>query len=119
MTFWILAALGLYFIQTLLPVTFRYRGDPVSMKSRDEMPEATVLVRRAERALFNVGEAMILFLPLALMTLDAEGAEMGAAIFVLARAAHVVLYLTGVPYLRTVVWVISLIGLVMMAMTLG
>jgi len=119
MTFWILSALVLYFIQTLLPVTFRYRGDPSSMRARDEMPEPTMLVRRAERALVNVGEAMILFLPLALLTLNVEGAATGAAIFVIARVAHVVLYLTGVPYLRTVVWVISLIGLVMMAMTLG
>lgn len=119
MTFWILTALVLYFIQTLLPVTFRYRGDPSSMRARDEMPEPTVLVRRAERALVNVGEAMILFLPLALLTLEAEGAATGAAIFVLAHVAHVVLYLTGVPYLRTVAWIISLIGLAVMAVSLA
>ena len=115
MTFWILAALGLYFVQTLLPVTLRYRGHPASMTARDEMPEATRLVGRAERALVNVGEAMILFLPLALLTREAEGATLGAAVFVLARLAHVVAYLSGVPYLRTLVWVVSLVGLVMMA----
>lgn len=115
MTFWILAALALYFVQTLLPVTFRYRASPASFTARDTMPEATVLVRRAERALVNVGEAMILFLPLAVLTVDAPEAVTGAAIFVLARAAHVILYLTGVPYLRTVVWGISLVGLGMMA----
>ena len=59
MTFWILAALALYFVQTLLPVTFRYRGSPASFTSRDTMPETTVLVARAERALVNVGEAMM------------------------------------------------------------
>lgn len=118
MTFWILSALALYFVQTLLPVTIRYRSSTASMKSRDVMPEATLLVRRAERALVNVGEAMILFLPLALMTRDAEGAVTGAALFVLARIAHVVLYLTGVPYLRTVAWVVSLVGLVIMALAI-
>jgi len=35
MTFWILAALALYFVQTLLPVTFRYRGNPASFTARD------------------------------------------------------------------------------------
>jgi len=115
MTFWILAALVLYFVQTLLPVTFRYRGSPESMKSRDVMPEATPLVGRAERALVNVGEAMILFLPLALLTLEAEGATLGAALFVIARAAHLIVYLAGVAYLRTAVWVVSLVGLVIMA----
>lgn len=118
MTFWIITALVLYFVQTLLPVTFRYRGSHASMRSRDEMPEATPIVLRAERALVNVGEAMILFLPLALLTIDAKGAILGAAIFVLARMAHVVLYLMGVPYLRTLVWVVSLVGLFMMALTI-
>ncbi|MEM9230954.1 MAG: MAPEG family protein [Pseudomonadota bacterium] len=119
MTFWILAASALYFVQTLLPVTFRYRGNPASFTARDTMPEATVLVARAERALVNVGEAMILFLPLALLTLNDDGAVWGAMIFVLARVAHVILYLTGVPYLRTVAWLISLVGLVMMATHIG
>jgi len=119
MTFWILAALALYFVQTLLPVTFRYRGNPASFTARDTMPEATVLVARAERALVNVGEAMILFLPLALLTLEAEGAILGAVIFVIARIAHVILYLAGVPYLRTVVWLVSLAGLMMMALQIG
>lgn len=119
MIFWILSALILYFVQTLLPVTFRYRGDPSSMRARDVMPDATPLVLRSERALVNVGEAMILFLPLALLTLDAQGAVLGAAIFVLARVAHVILYLTGVPYLRTVVWIISLSGLFLMALNIA
>ncbi|MEM9319444.1 MAG: MAPEG family protein [Pseudomonadota bacterium] len=119
MTFWILAALALYFVQTLLPVTFRYRGNPASFTARDEMPEATVLVARAERALVNVGEAMIVFLPLALLTLEAEGAVVGAMIFALARVAHVILYLTGVPYLRTLVWLISLAGLLIMALNIS
>ena len=119
MTFWILAALALYFVQTLLPVTFRYRGSPASFTARDTMPEATVLVARAERALVNVGEAMILFLPLALLTREAEGAVFGAMIFVIARIAHVILYLAGVPYLRTVVWLVSLAGLMMMALQIG
>jgi len=118
MTGLILAALGLYFVQTLLPVTFRYRGSPASFGPRDEMPETTVLVARAERALTNVGEAMILFLPLALLTLSVEGAVFGATVFMIARVAHVVLYLAGVPYLRTLAWLASLAGLVMMAMTI-
>jgi uncharacterized MAPEG superfamily protein len=119
MTFWILAALALYFLQTLLPVTFRYRGSPAAFGARDQMPETTLLVARAERALVNVGEAMILFLPLALLAHEAEGATTGAMIFVLARIAHVILYLAGIPFLRTIVWLISLAGLVTMAIHIG
>ncbi|MEM7242262.1 MAG: MAPEG family protein [Pseudomonadota bacterium] len=112
---WILVALGLYFVQTLLPVTFRYRGQPDSMLSRDVMPEATPLVLRSERALVNVGEAMMVFLPLAILTKDIPAALLGAQIFVFARIVYVPLYLFGIPYLRTVVWIVSLVGLGVMA----
>ena len=67
MTFWILAALALYFVQTLLPPTFRFRGDLELVGARDNLPEPSIIGRRAERALVNVGEAMILFLPLAIL----------------------------------------------------
>ncbi|MBO6551384.1 MAG: MAPEG family protein [Roseitalea sp.] len=118
MTFWILMALGLYFVQTLLPVAFRFKGSPEAMKSRDEMPEASVVCGRADRALANVTEAMILFIPLALLLQAAGGAALGAIIFVCARIIYVPLYLTGVPYLRTFAWIASLGGLLVMAMAI-
>lgn len=119
MIFSILTALTLYFIQTLLPVAIRYRGSPEAMKSRDVMPEATVVCGRAERALANATEALILFLPLALLTLDAEGAALGAMVFVFARVVYVPLYLMAVPFLRTLAWLVSLGGLLVMAMSLA
>ena len=88
------------------------------MLARDDMPEATPRVLRAERALVNVGEAMIRFLPLAILTLNHPGAIVGAQIFVLARVVHVGLYIAGVPYLRTAAWMISLVGLGIMAANL-
>ena len=118
MTFWILLAIGLYFVQTLLPVAFRYQGSPDAMKSRDVMPETTALTGRADRALANATEAMILFFPLALLSQGIDGALTGAAIFVIARIIYVPLYLAGVPFLRTVAWVAGLVGLFMMAMLL-
>lgn len=118
MTFWILTALVLYFVQTLLPVAFRYKGSPEAMKSRDVMPEATVMAGRADRALANVTEAMILFFPLALLAQEAVGAVLGAAIFVCARIIYVPLYLMGVPFLRTLAWIAGLGGLFVMTMTL-
>lgn len=118
MTTWILLALALYFVQSLLPVTFRYRGSPASLLARDTMPETTVRVGRAERALVNIGEAMILFLPLAILAQAQPAAVLGAQIFVLARVVYVPLYLFGVPYFRTVVWIVSLYGLWSIAKTL-
>jgi uncharacterized MAPEG superfamily protein len=101
----------------LLPVAFRYKGSPDALKSRDVMPETTALTGRADRALVNVTEAMILFFPLALLDQGAGGAVTGAAIFVVARIIYVPLYLVGVPFLRTVAWLAGLVGLFMMAMS--
>lgn len=118
MIFWILCALGLYFVQTLLPVAFRYKGSPDAMKSRDVMPETTALTGRADRALANVTEAMIMFFPLALLAQGIDGAVTGAALFVIARIVYVPLYLAGVPFLRTVAWLAGLVGLFLMAMSI-
>ena len=118
MTFWILTAVVLYFAQTLLPVAFRYGGSPEAMKSRDVMPDPTVMSGRADRALVNVTEAMILFFPLALLAHEAAGAVLGATLFVCARIIYVPLYLVGVPFLRTLAWIAGLGGLCVMAVAL-
>ncbi len=118
MIFWILSALGLYFVQTLLPVVFRYKGSPDAMKSRDVLPETTLLTGRADRALANVTEAMVLFFPLALLSQGAEGAVLGGAVFVVARIIYVPLYLAGVAFLRTAAWLAGLVGLFIMAMSI-
>jgi uncharacterized MAPEG superfamily protein len=40
---------------------------------------------------------------------------LGATIFFWARLAHAVIYLAGVPWVRTLAWTVSAIGLVMIA----
>lgn len=85
------------------------------MKSRDVMPETTSITGRADRALVNATEAMILFFPLVFLSQNAQGAVLGATIFVVARIIYVPLYLAGVPFLRTIAWVAGLVGLFMMA----
>jgi uncharacterized MAPEG superfamily protein len=42
----------------------------------------------------------------------------GAWIFLIARVLYVPLYLSGVPALRTLVWVVSWVGLIMMLLPL-
>jgi len=124
MTFWILLALGLYFVQTLLPPLFRYmlRPDPhflAPLGSRDDPPEIGVYGARSERALRNAGEAMILFVPLALLGHAIEGALLGAQIFVVCRIAYVPAYVLGIPVLRSLIWTVGVVGLVLMAMAVA
>ena len=125
----VLLVLALFVIQTLLPGRFR---DPVApghpgklaenFGNRDHMRPLTLVGQRAARALANIQEAMPVFLGLALMNLiagtAAAMATTGALIFLIARVIYVPLYLSGVNALRTLAWVVSWVGLIMMLIPL-
>jgi uncharacterized MAPEG superfamily protein len=70
------------------------------------------------RALRNLLETYPAFVALALalvVTGKAGGmAEAGAWTWLIARAAYLLLYAAGVPVLRTIAWLVSIAGLVLM-----
>ena len=72
---------------------------------------------RAERAARNSIEAAVFFVPLALVAnaagLDAEVLQ-GAHIAFWARIAYVPIYIAGIKYLRSLVWIVGVIGYGMM-----
>ena len=74
---------------------------------------------RTERAAKNMLENMVLFTALVLIAAVAGKANamtaMGALVFFWARLAYAVIYLLGVPWLRTAAWFVSVIGMVMIA----
>jgi uncharacterized MAPEG superfamily protein len=77
---------------------------------------------RAERALTNMYEALPVFLAIGLL-LVVRGvndglAIQGAWIFLISRIVYVPAYLAGVFGIRSVVWVVSWVGLVMMIVAL-
>ena len=45
-------------------------------------------------------------------------AATGAIIWIIARALYVIIYATGIPVVRTLVWAASIVGLVMMIIRL-
>ncbi|MDB4476175.1 MAPEG family protein [bacterium] len=96
-------------------------GLKAGLSNRDNVPEATPLGGRAERAANNSIEALIMFVPLALVAQfagSAEAAMMGATIFIWARVAYLPIYLVGIPYLRSLVWAVGVVGLAMIVMAL-
>ena len=129
MLVWLAAALVLFVLQTLVPNSLRYFGGDgplgaslrAALGPRDATPRASVLADRAARALANLHEAMVVFVPLALVAhaQHADDAKLGAAIFVLARVAYVPAYLSGVPGVRSTAWVVSWVGLAMMIAALS
>jgi uncharacterized MAPEG superfamily protein len=43
---------------------------------------------------------------------------MGAMIFFWARVAYAIIYVAGIPWLRTVAWLVSVVGMIMIALHL-
>ncbi|HXC29735.1 MAG TPA: MAPEG family protein [Stellaceae bacterium] len=85
--------------------------------NREGLGELTSFAGRAKRAHWNMIESLPLFIALVLVAQiagKANGAtHAGCVLFFWGRLAHFVIYVIGVPWLRTIAWVISVIGLIM------
>jgi uncharacterized MAPEG superfamily protein len=125
----ILLVLALFVVQTLLPGRFR---EPVpeggegkikeNLGNRDHMRPLTLVGERASRALANMHEALPVFLALALLNMivgtAAASAITGATLFLIARVLYVGVYVAGIAVVRTLLWVVSWAGLVLMIVPL-
>ncbi len=85
--------------------------------NRDDLPALTGWVGRMQRAHRNMLESLPLFAVLVLVAVVAGKTNattlMGAQIFFWARLVYVFVYGAGIAWLRTGVWTVSVIGLVM------
>ena len=92
-------------------------GRDIGLGNRDNLKEATPMGGRAERAAKNSVEAAVFFVPLALVAnaagMDAE-VMLGAQIAFWARIAYVPIYIAGIKYLRSFVWIVGVVGYAMM-----
>ncbi|MEK9593867.1 MAG: MAPEG family protein [Luminiphilus sp.] len=92
-------------------------GRQIGLGNRDNLKEATPMGGRAERAAKNSIEAAVFFVPLALIAnaagLDAE-VMLGAQIAFWARIAYVPIYIAGIKYLRSFVWLVGVGGYALM-----
>ncbi len=92
-------------------------GLPTLAGNREKMPEVTGWAGRAERAHRNMLQSLVLFAALVLAAqvtnkLDATTA-LGAQLFFWARLAYAAVYVIGLPWIRTAVWAVSVVGLVL------
>lgn len=97
-------------------------GLQVALGNRDDLPAATPVAGRAQRAARNIVENLVLFVALvaAVHFAGKSGtrADLGATIFFWSRLAYWPCYLAGIIYLRTAVWFASIIGLAIIATAL-
>jgi len=86
---------------------------------RDGLPAPTGMYARALRNVDNHREGLILFAPFALMVVMTGQSDqwtvLGAQLFFYSRIVHGILYLAGVPWLRTLAWVVGIVGTAMLA----
>ncbi|WP_313010809.1 MAPEG family protein [Brevundimonas sp.] len=112
-------------VQVFLPAGARTVefGSKWNAGARDTTPAATrPLTGRLERAQANLYETLPLFIG-AVLIAHVSGAESpltlwGTALYFWARVVYVPLYAFGVPYVRSLVWLVSLAGLVMVLASL-
>jgi uncharacterized MAPEG superfamily protein len=97
-------------------------GLPTLAANREGLGEVPGFAGRAKRAHLNSIENMVLFTALVLIAAVSGKANamtaMGAMIFFWGRLVHGIIYLAGIPWLRTVAWAVSVVGMVMIALQL-
>lgn len=110
---------ALAFVQCLVAVTGAYLqvGLPTLAGNREKMPAMIGWAGRAERAHRNMLQSLVLFTALVLVA-QAAGrlngtTALGAQLFFWARLVYAGVYLAGLPWVRTGVWAVSVLGLVL------
>lgn len=111
-------------VQVLLQATASYDLDPSYLLGpRDEeRTSRNILAGRLGRALRNLLETYPAFIAIvvALVVTGRTGgiAATGAWVWLAARVVYVPVYATGIPVVRSLVWMVSLLGLVLMLVRL-
>ena len=95
------------------------RGYRWAASSRDaELPPLTGVAGRLERALRNLLETFPVFVAAVFLVhvLGRERAlsEWGAGLYFSARLVYLLLYALGVPFLRSLIWNVAFLGIVLL-----
>jgi uncharacterized MAPEG superfamily protein len=111
-----------HIIVSAIATTHQY-GTKWNLSARDEpMPPLQVIAGRLQRALHNFLETFPLFAASVLMA-DATNrhgllAVWGAQLYFYARVLYLPIYAAGLPVIRTVVWGVAVLGIVMVLLDL-
>lgn len=88
----------------------------------DNPPEAANWAKRSQRAHLNLVENLPVFAVLVLIAhITGAGNEMtamGAALFFYGRLAHAIVFIVGIPWLRTLAFVVSWVGMLLIFLQL-
>ncbi len=117
---WILACTGILALAQMSLQSFTYKaqvGNAYTVGPRDQPIAPAGLAGRADRAYRNLLEALPVFAIGVVVAHLAGKADawtaLGCWIFLIARIAFVPAYLAGWPWVRTLIWNASAVGIVM------
>lgn len=89
-------------------------GLPELAGNRENLPPLTGLAGRAQRAHRNMMENLPLFIALVLVAHLANAQSLlGEQLFFWGRLLYTIVYLIGIPWVRTVMWAISVVGMIL------
>ena len=109
----------LVIIQITIPMLIDLLAKKTSLKylfsSRDKTTENSILAQRAIRTLKNLLETFPIFVGLTLLSIikDIDNSSI-AFLWLMSRVIYVPVYIYGINYLRTAIWAVSLICLMLM-----
>ena len=122
MEIYIIYALGLTLLQLwIIPMALNFKNLGWMMSNRDEDLDISSMLylQRINKSTANLYESLPAFLELVLLSLlMGVDTSTAACVWLLARVAHLVFYVTGIGMLRTLSWLTSLGALVCMACAL-
>lgn len=101
----------------------RQRGLEWNASARDgDPPPLTGVAARADRAFRNFLETFPFFAAAAVAVTATgsgdTGTALGAQLWLWARVLYVPLYLAGIPYVRSLVWGVALVGMLLVVLGL-
>ena len=115
-----LGILGLYGLVVIITILIQILaaqaqvGLEVLVQPRDDMPKLTGVAGRLDRAQLNSIVAMALFAPAVLILqakgLTTSGTLLTAQVFLVARIAYVPVYVAGMPWVRTLIWLVGFVA---------
>ena len=113
----LLFTVGLFFVQLFAQIIAEVieHGISYAVSARDDWKNPTGVGGRIERSYFNLLETMPAFAALVLIVLYTGNANantaLGAQLYFWGRVVYFPAYIAGIPYVRTLIWLASLIGL--------
>lgn len=93
-------------------------GPKYALSNREEPKPSAGISGRIDRAIINLKENLLLFMPvvlvLAIVGISTGATQTGSIVFFIARIIHAITYISGILLVRSLAWLGGMVGIGMM-----